>query len=122
MEPLLEFEKLVALARQDPDAFENYRRSMCQQFIATVPSDHQHRLAAVQHRVEMALRRAKTPLAGLLKISSMMHDSLYQLSSKCTALNSLTLGSAHNLPRQPPTHADIISLSAWKARIQKQPR
>lgn len=122
MGQLPDFEDLVILAKQDPQAFESFRQSACRQFIATAPSDHQHRLAAVQNRVEMELRRAKTPLAGLLKISCMMHDSLYQLSSKWIEFNRVTQRPSGSISRQPAVHAAVISLSEWKARSQEQTR
>ena len=64
MELLPEFDDLVALADADPQAFDDLRQRACQQYIQTVPRAHRHKLRAVQHRVEVTLQRAKTPIAG----------------------------------------------------------
>jgi len=115
MGQLPDFEALVALADKDPIAFERFRQQTCQQFIETLPNKHQHRLRAVQNRVEMELNRAKTPMAGLLRVSSMMHDSFYRLTIKLEQIDKLAHGELSSIqdPRSAP--AEIINLSAWKA-------
>ena len=119
MAQLPEFEQLVTLAERDPEAFEKFRQNACQQFIATVPSSHRQRLTAVQHRVETELSRAKTPLAGLLKVSCMMHDSLYELSSKWIEFNRIAHRPLNSTQVQPASRAEIINLHDWKVRSQK---
>lgn len=119
MAPLPEFEQLVALAKRDPEAFERFRQATCQQFIATTPHNHRHRLAAVQNRVEMALSRAKTPLAGLIKVSGMMHDSLYQLSSKWLEFDRELKHESNPASLNSTTGAAIISLHDWKEQQHK---
>ena len=119
MAPLPEFEQLVTLAERDPEAFEKMRQTACQQFIATVPKAHRQRLTAVQHRVEMEIRRAKTPLAGLLKVSCMMHDSLYELTSKWIEFNRFAHRPFNPTQTQPSSRAEIINFQDWKVRSQK---
>ncbi|RDE22779.1 DUF3135 domain-containing protein [Motiliproteus coralliicola] len=87
MEQLPKFDDLMALADADPEAFDNLRQRACQQYIQTVPRAHRHKLRAVQHRVEVTLQRAKSPMAGVIQLSGMMHDSLHQLSTKLDLIN-----------------------------------
>ncbi|MEH6471278.1 MAG: DUF3135 domain-containing protein [Halopseudomonas sp.] len=109
MGQLPKFEELVALADRDPEAFESFRQTACQQFIATTPNTHRRRLAAIQNRVEMELKRAKTPMAGLLRVSGMMHDCLYQLSNKLIEFNH-----PGSIARSPTPRAEVINLLEWK--------
>ncbi len=112
------FDDLVALADKDPEAFERFRQQTCQQFIETIPNKHQHRLKAVQNRVEMELNHAKTPMAGLLRVSSMMHDSFYRLTTKLVQVNRLAKGEISSISTPPSAPAEIVSLSEWKATVQ----
>ncbi len=119
---LPEFEQLVTLAQDDPDAFERFRQSFCQSFIATAPRNHQHRLTAVQNRVDMVLSRAKTPLAGLITVSGMMHDSLYQLSSKWLEFDRQLKHPCPHAPLKSARAAEVVNLQDWKAQQHTGPQ
>ena len=109
------FDDLMELADKDPKAFDDFRQHTCQQFIQSTPSTHRGRLLAIQNRVEVALKRAKTPLAGVLKISGMMHDSLHQLSDKLVEFHYLA--EHHTRCNPPPAKsAEIIEFNDWRAK------
>lgn len=110
------FEELIELADKDPEAFECFRQQACQAFIETTPSTHQHRLRAVQNRVEMALDRAKTPMARLLRLSTMMQESFFQLSAKLEEVDLLAQGKIAQLPPPIETMAEVVNLDDWKAQ------
>ncbi len=114
------FETLIELAQRDPEALEKFRQMACQQFIATTPCTHHQRLAAVQNRVEWEIRRAKSPMAGLIKVSGMMHDSLYQLSSKWIEFNSVSQRTTDSSSSQTSKSAKIINFVEWKDRLQQR--
>jgi len=114
MAPLPDFDELKEMAERDPEEFENYRMSMCEAFIDSIPVPHRQRLRAVQFRVNTVIHRAKTPMAGLLKVSGMMHDSLYSLSEHLIELNELPLGA----PLVPTRHEldNVVEIGSWVAK------
>jgi hypothetical protein len=107
------FEELVELADKDPEAFDAFRQQTCRQYIQSTAGRQQHRLLAIQNRVEMTLRRAKTPLEGIISISNMMYDSLGKLDNKLQEIQR----TSENRPFQvePKRRAQIIELERWRA-------
>ena len=108
------FETLKELADQDPEAFEEFRQQSCLDYIETIPTPHQKRLRAVQFRVDYEIRNAKTPMAGLVKVSAMMHDSFYRMSRKLSQFTNLVSDPDYNPPTDKP--ANIVDISEWTAR------
>lgn len=78
--PLPSFDELKTLADNDPEALSDLRRYYCENFISLVASEHQHQLHCIQSRVELEIKRAKTPLCGVIVISGMMHNSVEKLT------------------------------------------
>lgn len=109
------FDKLKTLAAEDPVAFDRFRQDMCQDFINSIPPAHRPRMQAIQFRVDHAIRRAKTPLAGLILVSGMMHDSLRQLSWRLEDLKEFALDPTREAPPAPPL-AEIVYLDQWRRR------
>jgi hypothetical protein len=71
-----DFDQWAALARDDPAAFEAMRQTTIDTFISSAPPDRQQRLRRLQWRIDQERRRAATPLAGCVRISRMMWNSL----------------------------------------------
>jgi hypothetical protein len=84
---LPDFEQLVKLAQEDPEALESLRKNLCEALIQQAPESYQQRLRGLQFKIDMERRRAKTPMAACIKLSSLMQDSFYKLR---TALNEVT--------------------------------
>lgn len=120
MHQLPDFDELVELAKKDPQALEAFRQASCQAFIDSTPSQHHQRLQTLQFRLEREIRTAKTPLAGLLKLSNMMHDSFYELTDTLLALKNSRLypqQSAEQRSCHPgKTRACVTDLQQWKTQ------
>jgi hypothetical protein len=71
-----DFDHWAALARDDPAAFEALRRATIDAFIDGAPLERQERLRRLQWRIDQERRRAASPLAGCIRISRMMWNSL----------------------------------------------
>ncbi len=113
MGQLPEFDTLKQLAESDPKAFDELRQAYCQEFIGSVPCRHKQRMQAIQHRVDTVITRSKTPMAGLIKVSCMMHDSLSRLASQLNSFQDYTLyGSRPAIKKS----ADVIYLAERKHR------
>ena len=78
--PLPAPEQLRQLAEQDPQALEALRLQLVDELIAQAPESRQQRLRGLQFQIDMERWRAKTPMAACIKLSQMMHDSLYTLN------------------------------------------
>ncbi|MDN3678956.1 DUF3135 domain-containing protein [Vibrio tapetis] len=56
------FDELVALAENDPAAFEEYRRQMCEEMITCASQEMQPRLWAQQSHIERVITKCKNPV------------------------------------------------------------
>ncbi len=75
------FEKLLHLARTDPDALEALRISMTQDVIRRASSpEARRRLEGLQCRIDLERRRAKSPLGATVRISELMVEALADLN------------------------------------------
>ncbi|MEH6627887.1 MAG: DUF3135 domain-containing protein [Motiliproteus sp.] len=114
------FDDLKMMADLDPEGFEEFRRQSCEDFIKCLPKHHRQRLQAVQFRVDYEISKAKNPMAGLVKISGMMHDSFYQLSEKVHLLSDMIVTA--EAPEQKPQKSNIVELSEWSKSNRLQNR
>tara|TARA_R100000306_G_scaffold44920_1_gene42876 strand:+ start:42299 stop:42664 length:366 start_codon:yes stop_codon:yes gene_type:complete len=80
MAKLPDFDTLLAMHREDPDALDRLRNKLTSELVASASSDTQRRLAGLQFRINMELRRAGNPTAAFLKLSNMMQDSFSELN------------------------------------------
>ena len=85
-----DFEAWSKLASNDPEAFEQHREDLINQFIGELPEDKQHRMRCLQWRVDSVRRLAKTPMAACIEISKMMWDSVKGEHGLLKALQALT--------------------------------
>lgn len=102
------FDQLKEFAERDPEGFEALRESYCEAFIASIPPANRGRLRAVQFRVNRVIHAAPNPLAGLIQVSGMMHDSLAHLRWQ---IQDLAAGPS---PGAEPARARIIHLDDWR--------
>ena len=90
---VFDFDDWLALARDDPDGFEQRRKRRIDELIARANPAQRRRLRGLQFRIDMERRRARTPMAACVRIQTWMWDSLigpdgfYErlLSSGCLA-------------------------------------
>ena len=110
-----DFDEWASLAKTDPQAFEARRLALIEDFLQQFPNPEQRRLRGLQFRIDLERRRARTPMAACLRLSSMMWDSLLGSHGLKNALDTL-LGHAAGqaAPRigttpPTPTSAQILS-------------
>jgi len=72
---ILDFDKAVALARQDPEAYEQYRLDAIEALITRASRENQPHLRRLQWRIDQERKRAPNPTAACVKIYQMMWDS-----------------------------------------------
>lgn len=76
---LPDFDQLVEMAQQCPEELEALREALVEEVITSARSDSQRRLRGLQFQIDMARRKAKTPLAACMRISELMYESLAEL-------------------------------------------
>jgi len=85
------------LARDDPSEFERRRQAEIDALIAHAPPEQRERLRALQFRIDLERRRAKTALAATVRLQSMMWERFAELREALVAL-SADGGSARATP------------------------
>jgi len=78
------------LAREDPSEFERRRQDAIDALIEQAPPELRERLRALQCRIDLERRRAKTPLEATLRLQSMMWERFAQLRDTLLALTGQT--------------------------------
>jgi len=72
----LDFDRWMQLAVADPQAFEDERQALIDEFIEHSFADERRaRLRCLQWRIDVARRRAPTPIAACVSLNEMMWDS-----------------------------------------------
>ena len=73
---------LSRLARDDPQAFENLRSELIEDFIvgSSVSEERRTRLRRLQFRVDAIRHRSRSPLGALLKVYALMWDNFINLN------------------------------------------
>ena len=72
---ILDFDEAAALARQDPEAYEQYRQDAVEALITRASSKNQQHLRRLQWRIDQERKRAPNATAACVKIYQMMWDS-----------------------------------------------
>lgn len=103
-----DFDKLMVLAMEDPDAFENERRKFIDSFIDNVPQEKRHRLMGLQWKIDQTRKLAGSPMASCIAISNMMWDSLNQLNRHQRELLDHTLHRSVPVLKEPVVSAKIL--------------
>ena len=71
----LDFEYAKELAKNDPDAFEQYRKETIEAMITSAAEQNQPALRRLQWRIDKERERASNPVAACVKIYQMMWES-----------------------------------------------
>jgi hypothetical protein len=79
------FDEMVRLAKTDPETLERLRMTLIEETIAEAPESCQRRLRGLQFQIDMERRKAGNPLGACVRISKMMHDSLYTMRQTLNA-------------------------------------
>ena len=73
------FDKLMALALQDPEKLESLRQCWIEDLICSAPKHIQRRLRGLQFQIDIEREKASNPVSSCVRISKMMHDGVANL-------------------------------------------
>ncbi|MDO9478681.1 MAG: DUF3135 domain-containing protein [Pseudohongiella sp.] len=80
MVKLPDFDTMMQLHREDPEALERLRQDLTSELVNNASEETKRRLEGLQFRINMELRRAGNPTARFLKLSGMMQDAFSELN------------------------------------------
>lgn len=104
MAELPDFDTLMQLHKEDPEALERLRMDLTSELMKRASDHTRRRLEGLQFRINMELRRAGNPTARFLRLSDMMQQSFFELND---CLNNPADAVA---ARQNRGKADIVPL------------
>jgi hypothetical protein len=108
----LSLEAIQSLAISDPDLLEQQRRDAIESLIMSDPDLERH-MRSLQFRIDMEIRRSKTPLQACLRLSSLMWDEFLKMND---ALNLLSTNPTPFLPQSMQKSAKVLHLPEHPTR------
>lgn len=117
-----DFDKWSTLANKDPQAFEERRQQLINEFIMELPEDKRQRMRCLQWRVDSVRRLSKTPMAACIAISRMMWDSIKGENGLLDTLNGLAEITRFDGVRSTykPTVASILKFPAANSKLRQE--
>lgn len=94
-DPAGDFEQWAALAKSDPEAFEEKRRAIIAQFIGDAPPHRQARLQGLQWRIDVERGRYRHPLMSSVHLFNKMWTSVYGEGGLVDALQGNVEAAEH---------------------------
>lgn len=114
---ILNFDEAVVLARQDSDAYEQYRRDAIEALITSASQKNQQHLRRLQWRIDQVRKRAPNPTAACTEIYQMMWDSFTGSSGFIDIICNGNYPS-RNASDTPPK-AQVLSFSDTRQQSKK---
>lgn len=84
------FDTLMEMAQHDPQALEALRQKLTDEIVEQSNQKQRRKLEQLRFRIEGERYRAATPLASCIRLSSLMHDTLYHLHTHLEKLQQPT--------------------------------
>lgn len=103
-----DWETWSALARTDPEAFEQRRKQAIAALIASAPEAQRERLTALQCRIDLERRRSSSPLGACIRLSNLMWESFNELQQALNALTGQVPSVSAATPSKPAASARIV--------------
>ncbi|ODC03807.1 hypothetical protein BFW38_09900 [Terasakiispira papahanaumokuakeensis] len=101
------FDTLMEMAQQDPQALEALRQKLSDEIVEQSNQKQRRKLEQLRFRIEGERYRATTPLASCIRLSSLMHDTLYHLNIHLEKLQQPI--SSFGPVAKPPTPSTTLS-------------
>ena len=106
------FDDWAALAKSDPQAFEEKRRAVIEQVIAAAPGRQQARLRGLQWRLDIERGQCHHPLVSCTRMFNKMWAAVYGEGGLVDALNG-------NAPPAESALAPILPFASGKRTPEK---
>jgi hypothetical protein len=110
----MDFDAWMAMAKDDPEAFEAMRRAAIEEVIEKAPEASRVRLRSLQWRIDQERRLARTPLKACIRISNMMWRNVMGpggLHERFVELQGLLGGDSPMPGRKPRVSAEVVAFA-----------
>jgi hypothetical protein len=107
------------LAEKDPDAFEDMRQRVIEEYVASAPPRLQQRLRRLQWRIDQECRLAGTPLAACIRLSHLMWERVTGPNGLLDSIDRLSevVSAPDAAPSSPPPlSARVIPFSPPRSK------
>ncbi|MES3007392.1 MAG: DUF3135 domain-containing protein [Pseudomonadota bacterium] len=111
---LPDFDTLVTLHKEQPEELERIRSELTNAILENTTGESRRRLQGLQFRINMELRKARTPEARFIKMSSMMHEAFAELNQVLHNPEESRLVTDRHSSRE----ATILPFSSQRDRTQ----
>lgn len=98
------FDELVELAQENPEAFRQFKRDMCEELIRSASYEMQDRLWAQQSHIDRVVGRCKNPNQANVVL-------MQELVSQMIKFQDIIEQDRYEEPKQ---SADIIPFDSWR--------
>ena len=105
--PQFDFDEMVRLAQDDPEAFERKRLAMVNDVIDQSSPELQRRMSGLQWQIDQIRENRSNPMAACIRISKMMWDSVLEEDGLLEKLELLQSGAKQSTPSETQS-AEII--------------
>lgn len=78
---LPDFDVLMELYKEDPEAFEEFRKHLLKEAVGSAPKEQRPALELLLEKIEAAREAASSPIEAMLVAFRMMQESLAQLKT-----------------------------------------
>jgi hypothetical protein len=109
MAELPDFDTLRDMHRSDPDSLDRLREQLTTELVDAASPERRRRLAGLQFRINMELRRSGNHTARFIRLSGMMQDALCELNYCLN--NPLSAARERKSARQDRPKADILTFT-----------
>jgi hypothetical protein len=110
------FDRLLTLAKEQPEELERFRQTQVEQIINQAPTAYQRRLRGLQFQIDAQRQlHADSPMGACVKISQMMHESFAELRvwlNDITGLNDPLRGEIDNYQKEQKSAAKVLPFPA----------
>ncbi len=106
----VDFDAWSALATSDPHRFEQQRTNLINEVIGFASKKRQQRLRCLQWRIDNIRKTSSTPLAACIKLSNMMHESVWGRGGLQEKLYMLS-GAGTNSTNTAPSKCIVLNFS-----------
>jgi uncharacterized protein DUF3135 len=112
-----DFDEMVRLAKEDPDAYERKRETMIQEVIDNTSPEVKRRMEGLQWQIDQIRTTSANPMSSCLKISQMMWDNV--LGEDGLVDHMKRLSSPEQIPRLGKTR-ESAAIIDFRASIDKE--
>jgi len=113
MSDLPNFDELVKLAQEDPEALEALRQEHINKIIDNATPSYQNRLRGLQFQIDANRKiHSDSPMGSCMKISQMMHESFADMRGwliHLSGLNDPLRDFAEDIESKPTEQANILA-------------